>query len=420
MVKLFVEADCRLNAKFLKSTGFVKKKRIFSEKNWEKFTEKEKQNSVVLISDDSIISRIYQFPKLKKKELELALEQKLRRDLEFISPLETLSWTYSFNYVGKSIVVIASLIETEKIDPFTEAKAVTLSPILIFNALNGKTRKTFILAHSFKGKLTTFVFLNGILDYIKAYPEDTQPAEAIELTKEFYKEHKKVEASEIYISGDWEEIPNNYKKISELIKIRDTKYAICQLAETTKVPFLLEKESHTKEISLFLIPLFITAGNIYTYTKLNTMTNKLKELQSQITVLKEKVTELNNRKQNLENDLRIIEDKLHRKDINNLVSTERYCIKEFLQETEKILKSTNSYIVSLEKKQQTFMVKFATLCKDINSPEEYRKFVKEFKNIHSAQIVNLIDSRKLKDTNVIISQWKIKLQRKPYVEIKTD
>jgi len=418
MLRIFVEADCELNTKFLKVEGLFNKRKYFGQKSWKEFSEKEKNASIVLISDNSIINKIYRFPRLKKNELHLAIEQKLRKDLEFIAPLETLNWIYTYSHVNNSIIVLVSLIEKDKTYRFADAKAVTLTPLIVFNALNNKFKKTFMLAHSFKDNLITFVFLNGLLDYIKSFPSGADPIEAIELTKEFYKEHKKIDISEIYISGDWNKTQNSFIKINELVKNTNFSFFTCDIAATTKVPFLFEKESITKKLPLLLLPAIVLCGDLILYNKLEELNHQIRMIEPKISNLRSRISRLQRKKANLENRLENLNSFLNRNDIKNLLSAKRYCIEEFFDGLRPILEKTNSFILSFQKdKSGFFNIRFATFCKNINHPIEYRIFSREFQKIKVAESVSLIDSRNLRKTNAIISSWKVKIKRSSYVKL---
>jgi len=258
-----------------------------------------------------------------------------------------------------------------------------------------------------------------VLDYIKLFSKDVNPLEAIELTREFYKEQKKVDLAEIYISGDWKEIPDNYKKISEILKNKDFSYFVCDIATLTKVPVLFERETIVKKLPLLLLPVLILNADILLYVKERKLNLRVKSLESQIVLLSNKVSRLENEKLAIKNRLNLLDSFFERKDIKNLLTTKRYFIKEFFCELTPVLKKTNSYIVDFRKmKDNSFELRFATFCKNINSPKEYKFFVQKFQNIRSIYNIELINSTPLEDYNIIVSTWKVMLKRSAYIDFK--
>jgi len=89
--KIFGEIDLKGNLRAVEKKGFNKCEPI----KVDSLSKIQPSNLTASITDSSVMDRIYLLPHLKGNQLKLALQQKLRRDLEFIADITELEWIYS-------------------------------------------------------------------------------------------------------------------------------------------------------------------------------------------------------------------------------------------------------------------------------------------------------------------------------------
>lgn len=421
MSKFFAEADPNLNLRVLEISGkFFSRNKQFRESTLK--AESVKQ-MIVSLTDESTINKIYKLPNLKEKQLRTVLYQKLQKDMEFITSLSTSSWIFSKAKMGNELLILVSLIDQLKVQTFKNSYALTLTPQVIFNALNGKIKKTFMLVHIFNNSSIIFVFHNGYLDYIQSIAVASNLNDAIELAKEYYKERKKIDISEFYFSGDAESLRNSplkFKPVNKILKnVPKIKFLIPELLSTTKVPFLFSKkrEIKTEAAISVLTAMFFISGLGFQINGLS-LSKKLKETENQITNVEEEIDKLQIRQKYLQNKINELESVLNRKDVKQLLTTRKPEIVNFLSVLKPILKKSHSYIISLRKgpEKDYYEMTLITFCKDIKSPIEFNLFVSEFRKVRVSQSVKLINTFKYPVLQAIMSDWTFKIEEKSYVK----
>ncbi len=426
MEKIFGEVDSGLDLKILEiSGGFFSRKRRLRKSKWDR--EKENLNKAVLsLTDESTINKIYRLPILKDRQLETALHQKLQRDMEFITPLSSTSWIFSKKKVGDELLVLVSLIDKVKLQPFNRVRALTLTPQVIFNALSGKTKETFMLIHIFNRSAIIFVFHNGHLDYIQSTSATGDITDSIELAKEYYKERKKIDLSNFYFSGDFDVLKDtafNFKPITKLLEnTGNAEFLIPEVLTHTKVPFIVDnRKKRGKEILLvsFTI-LFISIGTGIHYENV-TLSRKILELEKNISTLNRNISSLQEIQRKLQANEKILQNDLNRKDIKELLATRKPEVIALLRELEPILNSSHSYLLYLKKDpkdENSYKMNVITFCRNLSSPVEFNAFVNKFRKIKSCESVKLIYSLKYPALDAIMSNWSLKIKEKPYVDLQ--
>ena len=426
MGKIFGEVDPELNLKILEISGsFFSKKRKLRKSKWD--SEKENLNKAVLsLTDESVINKIYRLPVLKDRQLRTALYQKLQRDMEFITPLSSTSWVFSKKKVGNELLVLTSLIDKTKLQTFNIVCALTLTPQVIFNALSGKTKETFMLIHTFNRSAIIFVFHNGHLDYIQSTGATSDITDSIELAKEYYKERKKIDISNFYFSGDSDTLKDNtfnFKPISELLEnTGNVEFLIPEILTHTKVPLVIDnRKKKGKEIlltSLTIISIGIGTGIHY---KNSTLSRKVSELERNILSLNRNISSLQEIQEKLQDNEKLLQNNLNRKDIGELLKTRKPEVIAFLKELEPILNTSHSYLLYLKKSpegENSYSVNVITFCKNLSSPTEFNTFVNGFRRTKSCESVKLIYTFKYPILGAIMSNWSLKIREKPYVEFQ--
>ncbi len=379
------------------------------------------KDSTISLTDSSVMDRIYILPKLKTKQLLTAIQQKIRKDLEFIAEPSEVDWIFSKFPERGSYKILVSIIKKSDLNRLPEFHAITTTSQVIANFLEKKKKEDYLLVHSFFDDCIVFVFRNGQVDYIRGFKRENSVDEAVEITLEYYKEQHKTEIGTIVFSGDSQPSQHGQKKLiplNEFVKIStsDLKFFVPQLLTSQKVPFFYEKK-FLKPIHL-TVPvsaLILIAGlglqlekqNVIhkidvTNKKIETFRNKINQNQQTLTSLTEKE--------------KTLEGKLNNPAIKFLLSSKKPEIYTFLKSIEDTLKKSKSYVLSLEGSKDQFTLSTITFCKNLKKAKELHTLISGLKANPTITSVTLLSAKEVKEFKAIIADFKIKLRAESYVE----
>jgi len=413
--KLFGEIDTSGRARVLLRKTF---KTILLETEISKIEEK---NLLASLTNHSIMDRIYSLPKLSPKQIKLAIQQKIKKDLEFIADISEVDWIYSAFPEKNGYRILTSIVKKDLLSPLSSFKALTTTSQVISNFLTKKIKKDFLLVHSFYDDYLIFVFRNGFVDYIRGFEAESNIYDSIELTLEYYKEQHKVEIKTVSYSGDAEiqEYPDKeVLPLNKLLKIKtNLKFLVPHALSSSKVPFFYEKKilkpiHATIPISL----LFLTTG-----ISLHIQNEKL---ASQISKLRVEISSLNSvlkAKQQKLNSLTKKEQKLKKlfskPEVKMLLKAQKPEIYRFILSMKEPLQKSKSYFLTINGSKNTFTLSTITFCQNLEKPKEFQKLISFLKENKFISEFKLLSAEKLKDKKAITAVFKIKIRVKNYVKI---
>jgi hypothetical protein len=415
VAKLFGEIDLSNRARVLLKKRF---KNFYQETS---LSQIQTQSLTASLTDSSIMDRIYVLPKLSSKQIKIAIQQKIKKDLEFIADISEVDWIYSVFPEGNSYRILASIIKKEKIAPLPQFKALTTTSQVLSNFLHNKVKTDFLLVHSFYNDYLVFVFRNGHVDYIRGFTTESAITDSIELTLEYYKEQHKVEIKTIVYSGDITELQQPGRKViplNEFIKekIPSLKFLIPAILPSTKAPFFYErkllKPIHAT-IPISIILLAASAGIHYKATEIKNDLSKLhflkSSLEENIQIKQQKLSKLTEKEKKIQNFLK-------KPEINLLLSAKKPEIYNFIESMKKPLKKTNSYFLTINGNGKSFILSTITFCHYLEKPQEFHDLIAALKENNYITYFKLLNAEKLKNIKAISATFEINLRTKSYVE----
>jgi cell division protein FtsB len=404
-VKLF-ESSGLLSRRLLKKTGKIESL---------KFTPSQCH---ALITDESTIDRIYDFPSgLSGKQIEVAVKQKLLKDLEFIVPLDDIEFVFSMYKSENSYKVLATAIKKSSLVSLPKFKSISATQQLIASFVSLKTKETFLLVHVFKSEFIVFVFRNGLVDYVRTFKNEGSPDNAIETALEYYKERRKTNIEKFFYSGEFRQFSNtkfDIKPISTILSVKDVDFLTPEIAPHTKyptfyrVPLLTPKKA---TIILSIASLGFLGVSSYFY---KIKTEEIRTLEKRNAVLQTRLDELQNAIDETQREIRRLKKKLKSEKFRILSNLKKIPLGEFLLYLEKLPKS--SKIMTFKFENGLAYLTSITFCRNLNSPTEYEKLISFLKNFKDTDTVELIHLNIDIKNRAIVSEIKIKLREQSYVK----
>ncbi|MEO2069407.1 MAG: hypothetical protein ABGX27_07880 [Desulfurobacteriaceae bacterium] len=422
MKRSFAEIDLKGNLRLLSEEGFFRRKRKTLATTLKKV--KEKRDLVVSLTDVSVMDKVYTFPELKEKHLSLAVKQKVLRDIEFILEPESVNWIYSKYPTDGGYKVLVSVVRKEILSKLSFFKAFTTTSQIISSFLSGKTDKSFVLIHSFLDDYIVMVFHNGIIDYVRTFKKVSSLDSSIELTLEYYREHRKTKLEGVYGSGDLEFFKSSrfeIKSVLDLIKLplkeEELPFFVPFALSKGKVSFFYKASPvRFSYYSLALsVPMFLAAGLVFIKNgelqqELNILTSTEQRLSKEFSELRKKIGDL---------DRRIKQETSfqQRREVKYLTSLSRDKLPEFLKSFENVKRASSTYLLSVSlEKNRSFNVSTITFCRNLSSPVEFYKLVNSIRNNPFVEDVKIIDTAKMARKKALITDFDIKLKKVRYVE----
>ena len=331
----YAEVDASGNLRVLEKGGIFK--RTFKYLNTALSDYKNTKNLVASFTDSSVMDKVYSFPEIEEKHLELAIKQKISRDLEFIANIEEMDWIYSRFPVNSGYRVLVSIVKREILQQFNQFRALTTTAQVISNFLTGKTEGNFIVVHSFKDDYMVIAFHNGSVDYVRTFKMESSLDDAIELTLEYYDKQRKTEISRIYTSGDLKFFQTSkfeVMPVTELIKLplseEELEFFIPFALSKSKVPYFyrvspLAFKHYAVAASAFL---FLASG--MAFVEVNQQKEQLTRLQQEKDSLSQKISKLQTELSKLEKKFQVEKSFQLKPEVQYFLSLKRDQVPEFL------------------------------------------------------------------------------------------
>ncbi len=414
MAKLFGEIDLNNRIRAIQKKGF-KTSSIETQ-----LSQIQTANLIASITESSIMDRIYVMPKLNPKQMKVAVQQKIKKDLEFIADINEVEWIYSAFKEKNNYRVLVSIIKREQLSTLPEFKALTTTSQVIASFLNQKLKENFLLVHSFFDDYIIFVFKNGYIDYIRGFKTENPIGESIELTLEYYKEQHKIEIKNIVYSGDVQlsSQPNrNVLPISEFINnIPDIKFFVPHILPLTKPSFLYKKKTFKPIYATIPLSVIFFLSGAAAYMKTAKVENQISQINSRI----ERLNKLIGEKQQEISELTKTEESLKKSlsspEIKTLLSVKKPEIYSFITSLTEPLKLSKSYILKLSGNGEEFTLSTITFCSNIEKPEEFHSLLSFLKGNKYIEYFKLLSVQKLMGKRAIMAVFKIKLRAESYAK----
>ncbi|GAB6075896.1 hypothetical protein [Desulfurobacterium crinifex] len=420
MKTAYAEVDASGNLRVLEKGGIFK--RAPKCLNTTLSDYKNTKNLVASFTDSSVMDKVYSFPKIEEKHLELAIKQKISRDLEFIANIEEMDWIYSKFPVNSGYKVLVSIVKKEILQQFNYLRALTTTAQVISNFLTGKTEGNFIVVHSFKDDYIVIAFHNGSVDYVRTFKMESSLDDAIELTLEYYEKQRKTEISRIYTSGDLKFFQTSkfeMKPVTELIKLplseEELEFFVPFALSKSKVPYFyrvspLAFKHYAVAASAFL---FFASG--MAFVEVNQQKEQLTRLQQEKNFLSQKISKFQAELSKLEKKIQAEKTFQLKPEVQYFLSLKRDQVPEFLYSFHRISKKAHTFILSLSvSKNSDFELSTITFCKDLSSPVEFYELIDLIKKNPFINDVKIIDLKQMPEKSALITNFSINFKKVPY------
>ncbi|GEM_PF-2199728 len=404
MKKVFGEIDLSGNLRLIE--GKTEKKT-----NLKDFDKQERL--IAALTSSRTIDRVYRFPRIKGKQLDLALRQKLIKDLEYIADINELQFVFSTYPVKDGVQVLVSLIQRDLLDEFKEFKALTFSSQVIAKFIHQqKINGTFLLIHVFEDDFITLVFKEGTVDYVRTFTTGESVDGAIELTKEYYKEQKKTEIGEIFFSGI-SSLNSSFevKPISSLVKkgVKNVEFFVPFALKRTAPPFLYQRKALKPEhflISASVISIILT-GNLISIN--NNLSSEIERLKLQSDKLENLIAEAESSLTKIEKSLKEKRKFLESPRVRYIQNLKRPSFQEFLSSLEQ-LNLLNTYILSFNLENDQCRLLLITLNSETQTDvKQILNLLQKNRYISKVKLLNVKEN----DSNYV-SLFQIGLKRLNY------
>jgi len=405
MRKVFAEVDLEGNIRLLGKEGG----------SYSSLSDFERKSDLVAaLTSSKVIDRVYSFPKLKKEQLDVALKQRLIKDLEYIANVEDLDYVYSSFQEGNSLKVLVSLVPREEVPKFLDLKALTFSSQVIACFLFKKgVAGDFLLVHDFKEDFVVLAFKNGIVDYVRTFVSSESVDGAIELSLEYYKEQKKTEIKDIYFSGT-KNLNTGYevKSIKELLEINDLdeEFFVPYALSKVSVPFLFRKKFWKPEYSVLLASavLFGFTGFLSYFNGL--MANEVRNLKSRELRFRSEIGKFQKELSKEKRIVRELETLVNSPRNRYIASLSRPLVQEFLYSLYSLTKF-NTYVLRFDS-DGFGRVRLELVTFNTKKPVNVKDLLRVLQNnpyVETAKTLNV-----KKDKGFYTTLFSLKLKRKRY------
>jgi len=414
-VKFYGELDLNGKLRILKRDKF---KKFFLETELEKFSRKE--NLIVSITDNKVMDRIYQLPKLKRKQIEIALSQKLKKDLEFIVDISETEWIYSIFPKDNGYRVLVSIIKKVDFQTLPKFKALTTTTQVIASLLNNRKKDTFMLVHSFLDDYLIFVFKDGIIDYVRGFKAESSVDESIDLTLEYYKEQRKIDIKTVVYSGSSHLIAESRKEIKPItsyidLGVKDPKFLIPFSLSQVKVPFFYSYKFFKPVYVSVPISLLFFLGAFYNYVQESSLSKELNVLKRKEQVIQKNLNSLRFKLHEIDYQVEEIRKKIDNPKLQFVLSLKEPQIPQFINSLRSILISTNSYVLLLKGEGNHITLSTITMCKNISRPVEFHRLINLLRINKFIVDVKLIEAEKFDDRNIVTATFNVKIKEQPFL-----
>ncbi|WP_163329069.1 hypothetical protein GFV12_07965 [Desulfurobacterium thermolithotrophum] len=420
MKTAYAEVDVSGNLRVLEKEGIFKGSFRYVNTLLSEYSETK--SLIASFTDSSVMDKVYSFPKLKEKHLNLAIKQKISKDLEFIANVEEMVWIYSKFPVDSGYRILVSIMRKELLQRFNHFKALTTTAQVISNFLTGKVEGDFIVIHSFKDDYIVIAFHNGLIDYVRTFRTENSLDDAIELTLEYYKEQRKTEITRIYCSGDLDFFQTSrfeMKPLTELVELpineKELNFFIPFALSNSKVPYFYKTSTFAFKHYAIAASTFLFLASGIVFFKINQLNEQLIHLHKERNMLSRKVNKLKTELSKLEKEIQLQKSFQSSPRIQYFLSLKRDRIPEFLYSFYKIGKKSNTFILSLStSKNSEFNLSTITFCKELLSPVEFYEFVNFIKGNPFIESVKIINVKEIPGRRALLANFNIKFKKDYY------
>jgi hypothetical protein len=383
---------------------------------------KNTKNLMASFTDSSVMDKVYSFPEIEEKHLELAIKQKISRDLEFIANIEEMDWIYSRFPVNSGYRVLVSIVKREILQQFNQFKALTTTAQVISSFLSGKTEGNFIVVHSFKNDYTVIAFYNGLVDYVRTFKKESSLDDAIELTLEYYEKQRKTKISTIYASGDLKFFQSSnfeMKPVTELLKLplkeEELEFFVPYALSKSKVPYFYRISPFSfKHYAVAASSLLLLVSGVF-FMEINQQKEQLTRLQQEKNYLSEKINELQVELSKLEKKIQAEKSFQSKPEVRYFLSLKRDQVPEFLYSFYMINEKAHTFILSLSLSESSdFELSTITFCKDLSSPVEFYELIDLIRKTPFISDVKIIDIKQMPERSALITNFSINFKKVPY------
>ncbi len=419
---IYAEMDNEENVRGIVSVGKLRKR--VSIGKFKKLNDVNPKETLASLTDGSIVNKVYTFPsQLNKKQLSIAIAQKVSTDAEF-SILREPEYIDSKLVCGANCDYLISAIDNKTINKFRGLKALTATPQVVADSLPRENR-AFMLIHSFGKNTFIFIVKNGIVDSVRNISSNNLTDSFIASTLEFYKERKRTNIDEFYYSGNRKPIEKlNYKilPITNLRSISDmakkvgfsedefTEFFVPILLYLNEksLPFLFKRVSINLSpvlipisVSLILASIPYSLSYISSRSSIGKLSSELKKMLKKKNSMDGKVkkvqTAINDRKKFL-------------KSTNYLANLSYPMIYNFIESLKPVSKSYKTYILSFSCKGNNVDMKTITFNPEINF-SGFLGILSGNSYIENLKILSIVTSKEL---NAKLCNFSFKIRNKRY------
>ena len=413
----YVELNLSGDVKLYESSGLLKRKIHKKVGNLDLIKSQASQCNA-LITDESIIDRVYDFPlSLGRKQLEIAVKQKLLKDLEFIVPLDDIEFVFSAYKLENTYKVLATVVKRSSLSSLPKFKSVSATQQVIASFVSSKVKETFLLVHAFKSEFIVFVFKNGIVDYVRAFKNEGSPDNAIETALEYYKERRKTNIEKFFYAGESQQFLGTkfkIKPVSTILPVKDVKFFALEVASQVKysafyrAPLITPKKA---SLILSVLSLGFLGGSFYFY---ETAKEEVETLEKRNAILQTRIEDLQNGIDEIQNKIANLKAEINSEKYRTLMNLKRNPFPEFLLYLEKMPETSKVMTFRLE--NGFVYLTLITFCRNLNSPVEYDRLISFLRSFKDTDFVELIHLSLDLKRRAIISEIKVKLREHSYVE----